>query len=218
MNSNNINVDDPIKIILDNEYGHQRSKEEGSAIDCYGKPIPWMTYPAISYIRELDLKSKSVFEWGGGNSSLFFSKLVKTITTIELKQEWYDYVVSNKLNNMIVKHANDVNYAEIINDSEEKYDVIIIDGEIDRRFECAQTAIDHLASNGMIILDNSDWLTNTCKFLRDSNLIQVDMAGFGPINDYTWCTSFFLTRDFNFLSCDDKRPAYTLGGIKNVRD
>ena len=37
----------------------------------------------------------------------------------------------------------------------------------------------------MIILDNSDWLPDSARLLRDADLLQVDMSGFIPIGDHT---------------------------------
>jgi hypothetical protein len=205
--------------ILDQEYGHRRSKNQRKSIDANNMPVPWMTYAAIFYIEQLDLKEKNLFEWGGGSSSIYFSDRAKTVTIIESKKEWYDYVLENKKENMNVILADDTNYASVIKEQGGGYDVIVIDGEIYKRYECATYAVDCLNSGGMIILDNSDWLSNTCEFLRGRGFIQVDMSGFGPINDYTWCTSFFLTHDFNFTpKSGASQPCYVPGGLTNVRD
>jgi hypothetical protein len=41
-------------------------------------------------------------------------------------------------------------------------------------------------------------------------MIQVDFFGFGPINDYTWTTSIFFSRDFDFKPIN--------GEIRPVKD
>ncbi len=119
---------------------------------------------------------------------------------------------------MSLIHCTLDRYASTISTINKHYDVIVIDGEINQRYKCTKLAINHLNDNGMIILDNSDWLKNSSQFLRHSNLIQVDFAGPGPINDYFWCTSIFLTRNFNFPSLNKKRPSFIPGGIQNIRD
>jgi hypothetical protein len=75
-----------------------------------------------------------------------------------------------------------------------------------------------LAPGGMIILDNADWFVETAKFLRSSDLIEVDMSGFSPINHYTLTTSFFLSRDFNIKSAHDHQPIPGIGAIKYIED
>ena len=47
-------VVDPKLAILDDGWGHQRSLYERDAIDGNGDPLPWYTYPAIEYLRQLD--------------------------------------------------------------------------------------------------------------------------------------------------------------------
>ncbi len=66
----------------------------------------------------------------------------------------------------------------------------------------------------MIILDNSDWYKNTAKLLRDKlDLIEVDFHGFGPINNYTWTTSIFFSRNFRFSPINDIQPHFSKAAI-----
>jgi hypothetical protein len=45
----------------------------------------------------------------------------------------------------------------------------------------------------MVIFDNSDWYPRSIgEIATRLGWAQVDFAGFGPINDYTWTTSIFL--------------------------
>jgi len=205
--------------VIDNAYGHKRSLKTKESVDQHGNPIPWITYPALFFLNQLELEEKIVFEWGMGNSTLFFANKAKEITSIENKSKWFNRINAHKKDNMILYLIDLDNYADAINKGKDKkYDIIVIDGELNERFNCAKNAINHLAQGGMIILDNSDWLKNTTKFLRGNNLIQVDMAGIGPINDYHWCTSLFLNRSYNFKSKDEKQPAYVPGGLTKIRD
>lgn len=207
-----------IQKIIDKEYNHARTQELGSCVDANGCPIPWMTYPAIFYINQLDLSGKDVFEWGAGNSSLFFAQRAKSVTSVESKKEWCERVLREKKDNITVIHAVGDDYHTAIDRDDRKYDVIVIDGELATRLDCAKNALRHLKDDGMIILDNSDWLHKTCEYLRNEDLLQVDMAGFGPINDYTWCTTFYLTRGFDFRSRGGKQPTFVPGGLSCERD
>lgn len=81
----------------------------------------------------------------------------------------------------------------------DNFDVIVIDGKW--RSDCAKVIDSKLNREDgfIIILDNSDWYPETTKFLREKlDLIQVDFHGFGPINAYTWTTTVFFSRNFNF--------------------
>jgi len=57
--------------ILSRSYGQFRSMQRWECIDADTKPVPWYTYPAIEYIRQLIFTDKAVFEYGSGHSTLF---------------------------------------------------------------------------------------------------------------------------------------------------
>jgi len=54
--------------------------------------------------------------------------------------------------------------------------------------------------------------------LREHNLIQVDFSGFGPCNNYTWTTSLFFSRNFNFKTSCFNQPLQPIGGLKQYGD
>jgi len=197
---------------LDTLYGHKKSVIKKQSVDINFREIPWYTYPSIEFIDQFDLTNKNIFEWGCGNSSVFFSNRCSKIKSIEHDEDWYNKIRFKKnLNHEIILKSIEDYPSEILADNE-KYDIIIIDGE--RRLECAKNITTHLQSNGMIILDNSDWFYITANFLKEKyNLIQVDFHGFGPINNYTWTTSIFITKDFDFQLKNNRQPNNPIGGI-----
>lgn len=185
-------------------------------VDASRQAIPWYTYTAIEYIKQLDFSNKEVFEYGCGNSTIFWAKIAKSVISVENSQEWHD-IVSKKLgkNAALKLPLDEDSYInEIFNYDD--FDVIIIDGSY--RFKCAQIAINKLKPGGLIILDNSDWHVEAAKLLRESNLIQVDMTGLGPINSYTWTTSFFFHRDFNFQPKGVNQPEHGINALKKYVD
>lgn len=200
---------------LNEKYGYQNTKKLQKPVDANCEPIPWFTYPAIEYLAQLDLSNKSIFEWGSGNSSLFWAERCKQIISVESDNEWYKYCLQNLLPNQKVLFREEENFAEAIDESNSKFDLIVIDSV--RRGECAQKAINFLNKGGLIILDNSDWHPNTSAFLRDDcNLLEVDMHGFGPINAYSWTTSLYFHRDFSFHPKNDKQPTISKAGIEQI--
>lgn len=204
-------------LLVNKAYGFKNSYENCTSVDGNDDPIPWMTYPSIFYFSQFDLSSCDIFEWGSGNSTHFFSRRAKTVTTIESNRDWYNYILREKPENVDLNLVGADDYASIIKNKSKKYHVISIDGDIFRRFECAYYAVDFLNDGGMIILDNSDWLENTTAFIRSKGFIQVDFSGMVPINDVMSCTSVFLSRDFN-LKGFAKQPGFVKCGYKNVRD
>lgn len=173
--------------------------------------------PAIEYLSQLNLSDKSIFEWGSGNSSLFFAQRSKEIISIESDREWYNYISQNLLPNQKVFFQPEANFVESIDDISTKFDIIIIDSL--RRYECALKAISYLKEGGFIILDNSDWHPKTSKCLREkADLIEVDLHGFGPINEYSWTTSLYFHREFRFCPRDNIQPNYSKAAIHIVSE
>ena len=67
-----------------------------TSIDNSSNPIPWVSYPFIDFISErLNIKM-NIFEFGSGNSTLYFSKKVNSITSVEHNKTWY-----NKMSKLI---------------------------------------------------------------------------------------------------------------------
>ncbi len=200
--------------ILEFDYGHLLSTVKYSSVDKDNNPIPWYTYPTIEYIKQLDFSEKNVFEYGSGNSTIFWSKVAKSVVSVENNENWYQAIFQklNYQNSQIHFIDNEELYIHHILEYSQEFDVIIVDGSFNR-YQCAKCAIKKLKKGGLIILDNSDWWIKTAEFLRSNNLIQVDMTGFSPINGYTLTTSLFLHRDFNLKPKSERQPQYGRGSL-----
>lgn len=176
---------------LANGYGQWKTIRNREAVDENGSPIPWYTYPAIEYLSHLNLNNFSVFEYGSGNSTLWWASKALNVSSVEDDEKWF-----NKISNVIEKQFSNVT-CYLIKDKEEyiksannNNDIFIIDGKYRR--ECSEY-ISNLTKSVMILLDNSDRHPEILNFLRQSlGWVQVDFHGFGPINDYTWTTSVLI--------------------------
>lgn len=203
----------PRQIIILNQLGQLRSKMEKESIDSNGSPIPWFTYPSIEYLNQLDLSELNILEWGSGNSTLYFSKRCKSITTIEHDLSWKKKVESKikKMgsDNVEIIHVPLDDYLSVVAKKERNYDIVIVDGK--RRCECLFKAHELLNDNGFIILDNSDRYPECCEKMRRKDYIQIDFHGFGPIVTFTTTTSFFLKRNV-ILKPKHRQPQLPTGG------
>ena len=47
-------------------------------------------------------------------------------------------------------------------------------------------------------------------------IIEVDMSGFGPINRYTWTTSFYFRRKVDLMPAFDRQPVPGIGSMKRI--
>jgi hypothetical protein len=181
---------------LSKSYGQLASMKRWSCVDGQGNPIPWYTYPAIEYLSHFDFSARKVFEYGSGNSSLWWASRCKSLVSIENDKVWYDKIKqgSAALTNFDYRFEDDkLKYArqDKISDS----DIVIIDGFY--RPECAdyfleQNKLGHI-DPVLLIFDNSDWFPKAIARLhKELNWVQVDFSGFGPINQYTWTTTIFI--------------------------
>lgn len=66
---------------------------------------PWMTFPAIAFLRDIVDSNTKVFEYGSGYSTLFFNNIVAQCVSVEHNKEWRDRVLES------VPHA-DINLIE----------------------------------------------------------------------------------------------------------
>jgi hypothetical protein len=200
--------------ILSNELGQYKSIKRWDCVDSSGAPIPWYSYPAIEYIKQLDFSDKVVFEYGSGNSTRFWAGRCRKLISVEDNQNWYSKImamVSDNVEYHLLEESQE--YIKLINKYSIAFDIIIIDGS--HRYECAAEALGKLRDDGFIILDNSDWNEKTSQLLRESDLIEVDMSGFGPINGYTWTTSFYFRRNVRLTPAYDRQPIHGVGSHKH---
>jgi hypothetical protein len=182
------------------KFGHWKSITSRTSIDGKGNSIPWYTYPAIEYLNSFDFTNCDVFEFGSGNSSLYWSLKAKSVVSIEDNKEWYNLVRKKiNTNNSVIYCPEEADYVAALAKQGKKFDIVIIDGN--HRLKCTEEAIRTIDSDGIIILDNSDrFIEMECgKLLRSNGYIQMDFSGFGPINGYCWTTSIFLKSQKLFI-------------------
>lgn len=169
--------------------------------------MPWYTYAAVQWLDQLDLSGLDVFEFGSGNSTVWWAERCRSLTSVEHDPDWYDRTVSKVPPSTDYLLISDP--AEYVGACSSDYDVIIVDGVY--RYDCAAQAVNHLRDGGLIIVDNGDWMWNTTAFLRDRGFTQVDFVGPGPINDYTWSTSAMLAPEPSRIPHKDRMRV--IGGI-----
>lgn len=199
-------------------YNHSNSLRTNYKYKSDEEIIPWMTYPFLDYIKNLDLTDKKIFEYGSGFSTVFWAKNAKHVVSVEDYELWFDKM--NKMmpeNSALILRTDKDKFIESINESEKEYDIIVLDGN-GFRYECALASIDKLASGGMIVLDDADniFYKRICDFLKENNLIQVDFVGLKPFSHRILSTSIFIKRDFNLKQkYEEVQPKVFVGEQRN---
>lgn len=193
--------------------GFIRSVLDAKPVGPDDEPIPWFTYPAIEYLKQFDFSAKRIFEYGSGNSSLFWARHAKEVIAVESDRRWFEHVARTRPPNLLLLLETDKeNYVSSIRKREQKFDVIVIDGQW--RNACANICADHLMDHGMIIFDNSDRHYDGCTKLRGRGFFQIDFSGFSPINGYASTTSLFIRAPTSLQS--NFSPADPVGGLRQL--
>ena len=136
--------------------GWIRSFQEERPVDCDGNPVPWMNY-SITKLLETRLNSHlDLFEYGSGYSTLFFSRLVNHVTSVEYDETWLDILKQHIPHNVtLLSMAADIDgeYCRAIRSAGRRYDVVVIDGR--DRVNCMKEGIRSVTDTGVVLLDDS---------------------------------------------------------------
>ena len=80
--------------------GWFNSFKSGEPVGNNFEPLPWFTYSFIDFLTERLNNDFDVFEFGSGNSTLFFAKRIKHVTSVEHNVEWYNKLISKISDNV----------------------------------------------------------------------------------------------------------------------
>jgi hypothetical protein len=168
--------------------------KSGKPLDKDNKPIPWVTYPFIHFLNEKLHKNLSVFEYGSGNSTLFFAERVKKITSVEHDKGWLEYIKSNVPANVQVLFIDsDVNgkYSKAATNSGEKYNLIFVDAE--DRVNCIKNSLGALTDDGVLVFDDSQLkeFTEGVDYIMSQGFRKIDFYGISPGLLYLKATSIY---------------------------
>lgn len=154
----------------------------GHPCDKKGDPLPWMNYSFISFIEERVRDDFSIIEFGGGYSTIFWSKKAKAVFGIEHEEFFVDEIRPKLPDNgllLVPCEQENQTYEEMaevackLNDGR-KFDLLIIDGI--RRNECFEASIPFLKDDGVVIWDDSS------RGAYDSSFQRIHEMGFKKIS------------------------------------
>ncbi len=163
------------------EIGWINSFKHQIPIDKDDSPLPWVTYSFIDFISDRLNKTMDVFEFGSGNSTLWYASKVNTVTSVEHDNTWF-----RKIKKSMPKNVN-INYKVLMYDGEyskfdkaldRKFDIVIVDGR--DRVNCMKNAINAIEEKGVIILDDSERKSynDGIEFLENQGFKRIDFWGY----------------------------------------
>jgi len=181
------------KYLSDKGWFHSRYQRR--AIDADQKPIPWFTYAAIHFLNQkLEGKSLRIFEFGSGNSTIWFASKNQSIVSVEYDAEFYEIIKPQlKAFNKVeyLQASLGVDYNQSILKYKKEFDIIVIDGR--ERVECARNSIQALKDDGVIIWDNSDREEYKAGYdlIEKAGFKRLDFRSLGPIGHVEWQTTIY---------------------------
>jgi hypothetical protein len=116
-------------------YGQWTTIRDWNSVDETGQPIPWYTYPTTEFLSHLDFGAFNVFEYGSGNSTLWWSDRASQITSVEDDESWYEKIKSS-LKNKNVDYRLETDYQKYFSMASSGFDIFIVDGKYRR--ECLE--------------------------------------------------------------------------------
>lgn len=182
--------------------GHARSSTRRRAMDRSGAPLPWFTYPTIDLLANTNLSSRSVLEFGAGQSTRWWSTRGVDLVAIESNPDWFQELTIQGIHGDI--RLLDDGLTQFPDDLQKRrFDIIVIDGL--HRQTAARLALWLLADDGFVIQDDSmgEWSDSAghydiVELFAEAGFARIDLYGFAPGVWRRRCTSIYF-RDSCFL-------------------
>jgi len=140
--------------------------------------LPWWTIKSSSKVEKFlaGRLNSSVFEWGAGASTLWLAQRAASVISVEHDDSWAARVneATKDMNTVKIKHKppsflrggdsrytsaksgntgySFENYVKAIDETGEKFDLIVIDGRA--REACFDLALANLKEDGIVLFDN----------------------------------------------------------------
>ncbi len=170
--------------------GWHRSLRKVQPLDRDGSPMPWYTYTALEWLMPRVKQTDVVFEFGAGNSTVWYGRHAKEVVAVEHDTKWLEHVqrlvgsnvtlLSRSMSGSELSPESESPYCVALYEYPPKYfDIIVIDGE--ERVQCAHVAPSRLRDDGIIVFDNSD------RPVFGPGLDYLHHQGFGRIDFYGFC-------------------------------
>lgn len=176
------------------EDGWFRSFREKSSVDADGNPIPWFTYPAAEFLKRRIHPDMSIFEYGSGSSTLWWSEKVNEIVSVEHDEGWYIQLSGKMPENVTLHHINleyNGDYSKKVKEYKNRFDIVVLDGR--DRINCAINSLTALKEDGILIWDNSDRkeYESGYNFLFENGFRKIEFVGLVPIHNVKAETGIF---------------------------
>ena len=94
-----------------NEIGWINSFKNQIPMDKESNPLPWVTYGFIDFISDRLNDKMDIFEYGSGNSTLWYSQNTNSVTSVEHDKNWFEKI-SKEMPRNVTMHYQKLVYGE----------------------------------------------------------------------------------------------------------
>ena len=172
--------------------GWMKSRQLRKSVDAQGLPIPWLSYPSIHFMESLNRRKMSVLEFGGGASTVWFSRFFESVVCIES-----DATYKQQIQSVVGSNAVVIDFHEIAS-SPNSLDIPVALLDFDRKDMPLANINEFLGK-----------LASVAQMVREADLILIDG---GPRNVYLWLARQFCTPS-SILVVDNTDQPYTQPGL-----
>jgi predicted O-methyltransferase YrrM len=180
--------------------------------------IPMMTFDAIAWLRAYLLPHMHIFEYGSGGSTVFFTRRVERLVSIEHDPEWYARTkerlgMANPDRLTYVLRLPEPGSAEVFGSTDARYrdmsfesyvraiddypdasfDLASVDGRA--RSACLTRAVRKVKPGGFVLLDNSDRDEYMSAMTELERFERTDFRGLAPYSTDICQTSVWEIKD-----------------------
>ncbi len=154
-----------------------------------GDCIPLLTNSFLHWFETGKWADLKLLELGSGNSTFYFSKFFKSVTSYENNKKWFEAFQAKVPENVNYIYANQIR-SELKNEDLEKYDVILVDAA-ENRAKIARVISDS-GYSGLIFFDNSECYRRGIDIFSQAGFFEIPFFGIKPVYDRMSCTSVMI--------------------------
>jgi len=177
--------------------GHFKSSFKNMSVTRQGDFLPWYTYPCIDFLRTRIFSDKTILEFGGGQSTLWWAAHSKKVVTIEDDKVWYEGLNKRIPVNVHLTHVPAESREKTVVEvnklltglGDQSYDIVVIDGLC--REQMIEIAYRVVSPNGAIICDNAEGYEFYERF-KEKGMQRIDFFGHAPGVMLPHCTSVYF--------------------------
>lgn len=173
-----------------------------------GELVPWITYPALSYLEKVDFSKLSCVEFGSGASTFWFASRCKNFETFEFDEAYFRLLSENPtMEGINLVDASEVlNYFTRTNHDLEKYQLQIT-------LDLDNLKVSQSSFNGSSKFKGGDLITKIREGIAKADCVFIDG---GPRN-FLIALAAEQLRSEALLVIDNSDSEYVQSGVSHLK-